>query len=195
MSNELKGKRIAILVTDGFEQVEMTKPRQALDDAGANTEIVSPAKGQVQGWNHDEKADKFKVDVDLNSARTDNYDALLLPGGVMNPDQLRMIPKAVEFAKSFFTAGKPVASICHGPWLLVEADVVRGRTVTSWPSVKTDLKNAGANWVDQEVVTENGLVTSRKPDDIPAFNRKMIEEFGEGAHSSRLVGADRGKAR
>jgi protease I len=193
MSNELKGKRVAILITDGFEQVEMTKPRQALDDAGANTEIVSPARGQVQGWNHDEKADKFKVDVDLNSARADNYDALLLPGGVMNPDQLRMIHKAVEFVKNFFTAGKPVAAICHGPWLLVEADVLRGRTVTSWPSVKTDLRNAGAKWVDQEVVSDNGLVTSRKPDDIPAFNKKMIEEFGEGAHSTQLVGAERSK--
>jgi protease I len=192
MSKELKGKRVAILITDGFEQVEMTKPREALDDAGAETEIVSPVSGKVQGWNHDEKGDKFKVDVGLDSAKADDYDALLLPGGVMNPDQLRMIPAAVNFAKSFFAAGKPLAAICHGPWLLVEADVVRGRAVTSWPSLKTDLKNAGANWVDREVVTDRGLVTSRKPDDIPAFNKKMIEEFAEGAHSPQLVGTERG---
>jgi len=189
MSNELNGKRVAILIADGFEQVEMTKPRQALEDAGAKTEIVSPAKGQVQGWNHDEKADKFPVDVDLNSANADNYDALLLPGGVMNPDQLRTMPKAVDFAKRFFADGKPVAAICHGPWLLVEAGVARGRTITSWPSLRTDLVNAGAEWVDQIVVTDNGLVTSRKPDDIPAFTRKMIEEFREGARSPQLVRA------
>jgi len=179
MSNELKGKRVAILVADGFEQVEMTKPRQALDDAGAKTEIVSPAQGQVQGWNHQEKADRFPVDKALSSANASDYDALLLPGGVMNPDQLRTKPEAVKFVKSFFQGHKPVAAICHGPWLLAEAGVVRGRKLTSWPSIKTDLSNAGANWVDQPVVSDDGLVTSRKPDDIPAFNRKMVEEFQE----------------
>jgi len=188
---DLKGKRVAILVADGFEQVEMTKPREALNQAGAKTELISPAKGQVQGWNHDEKADKFPVDVELNNAKANNYDALLLPGGVANPDHLRMIPEAVEFVKSFFDAGKPVAAICHGPWMLVEAGVVKGKTVTSWPSVKTDLRNAGAMWVDLEVVTDHGLVTSRKPDDIPAFNRKMLEEFAEGAYAPQSVGAAR----
>ena len=177
MSQELTGKRVAILVTDGFEQLEMTAPRKALDDAGAVTTLISPKSGQVQGWNHQDKADRFVVEQDLQSANANDYDALLLPGGVANPDQLRMIPKAVEFAKSFFTAHKPVAAICHGPWLLAEAGVVRGHNVTSWPSLKTDLTNAGAKWQDTEVVVDRGLVTSRKPDDIPAFNKKMIEEF------------------
>jgi len=180
MPGELNGKRIAILVADGFEQVEMTKPKAALEEAGARTEVVSPSRGEVQAWRHFDKGDKFPVDVPLDTANPKDYDALLLPGGVANPDQLRGIPKAVDFAKQFFEAGKPVAAICHGPWLLVEADVVRGRSVTSWPSLRTDLKNAGANWIDQEVVADNGLVTSRKPDDIPAFNRKMIEEFRQG---------------
>jgi protease I len=191
MPDELKGKRVAILVADGFEQVELTKPKQALEDAGAKTEIVSPADGEVQGWQHFDKGEKFHVDVPLDSAKATNYDALLLPGGVANPDQLRTIPAAVAFAKSFFEQGKPVAAICHGPWLLVEANVVRDRQVTSWPSLRTDLKNAGARWVDQEVVTDHGLVTSRKPDDIPAFNRKMIEEFREGAHRPEPAGAGR----
>ena len=185
MSNELNGKRVAILVTNGFEQVEMVKPRKALDEAGAKTDLISPMKGEVQGWNHEEKGDKFRVDVDLNSADPEDYDALMLPGGVMNPDRLRMIPRAVQFTRHFFDEGKPIAAICHGPWLLVEADVVRGRRVTSWPSLKTDLRNAGAEWVDQEAVTDDGLLTSRKPDDIPAFNRKMIEEFAEGTHEER----------
>lgn len=183
MADELKGKRVAILVADGFEQVEMTEPRKALDQAGAKTDLISPAKGEVQAWKHFDKADRFHVDIDLQSANPHDYDALLLPGGVANPDQLRIIPKAVEFAKSFFQDAKPVAAICHGPWLLVEADVVRGRRVTSWPSLKTDLKNAGANWLDEQVITDQGLVTSRKPDDIPAFTRKMLEEFREGAHA------------
>jgi len=182
MAEKLSGLKVAILVADGFEQVELTKPRAALDDAGAITAIVSPAKGSVQGWNHDEKADKFDVDEPLDVARSIDYDALLLPGGVRNPDILRTIPRAVEFVKGFFDRGKPVAAICHAPWTLVEADVVRGRTVTSWPSLKTDLKNAGARWVDEEVTVDSGLVTSRKPDDIPAFNQKMIEEFAEGRH-------------
>jgi len=185
MANELNGKRVAILVTNGFEQVEMVKPRKALDEAGAKTDLISPMKGEVQGWNHEDKGDKFRVDVPLETADPENYDALLLPGGVMNPDRLRMNPRAVQFTRHFFDEGRPIAAICHGPWLLNEADVVRGRRVTSWPSLKTDLRNAGADWVDQEVITDNGLVTSRKPDDIPAFNRKMIELFREGVHVHR----------
>jgi protease I len=181
----LNGKKVAILVADGFEQVEMTEPRKALEEAGAQTQIVSPAQGEVQGWKHYDKADKFNVDVPLDQANPDDYDALLLPGGVANPDQLRTKPKAVQFVKSFMDSGKPVAVICHGPWTLVEAGVVRGRTITSWPSLKTDLVNAGANWVDQEVVVDKGLVSSRKPDDLPAFNRKMIEEFREGQHKGQ----------
>lgn len=183
-ANTLSGKRVAILVAEGFEQVEMTEPKAALEAAGATTSIVSPAKGRVQGWKHFDKADQFAVDVPLDEARADDYDALLLPGGVANPDQLRMLPKAVAFVRAFFDAGKPVAAICHGLWPLIDAGVVDGRTVTSWPSLKTDLTNARANWVDREVVTDNGLVTSRKPDDIPAFNRKMIEEFAEGRHQA-----------
>jgi len=173
----LAGKKVAILVADGFEEVELTRPREALEKAGATTWIVSPAQGTVQGWHHDEKAGKFEVDVPLRIARSVDYDALLLPGGVRNPDVLRTIPRAVEFVKGFFERGRPVAAICHGPWTLVEAEVLHGRTLTSWPSLKTDLQNAGAEWVDQEVVSDNGLITSRKPDDIPAFNQKMIEEF------------------
>jgi protease I len=173
----LNGMKVAILVADGFEQVEMAEPRRALDEAGAETLIVSPAKGQVQAWKHFDKADKFSVDVPLEKADAASFDALLLPGGVANPDQLRQLPQAVAFVRAFFDSGKPVAVICHGPWTLVEADVVRGRTITSWPSLKTDLKNAGAEWVDREVVVDDGLISSRKPDDIPAFNRRMIEEF------------------
>jgi protease I len=188
MSNELSGKRIAILVADGFEQVEMTDPRKALDEAGAKTEIVSPMHGEVQAWNHFEKGKKFPVDVDLNSADPHRYDALLLPGGVVNPDQLRVIPLAVQFVKTFVEDQKPVAAICHGPWMLVEADVVQGRTLTSWRSLKTDIRNAGGNWVDQEVVSDGGIVTSRKPDDLPAFNRKVIEEFRTASHMRQPVG-------
>jgi protease I len=184
MKNTLSGKKIAILVADGFEQVELTEPREALIQAGAETQIVSPAKGKVQGWNHDEKADTFTVDRPLDEARALDYDALLLPGGVRNPDVLRTIPRAVEFVKGFFDRGKPVAAICHGPWTLIEADAVRGRNITSWPSLKTDLNNAGANWVDEEVMVDRGLVTSRKPDDLPAFIEKMIEEFAEGQHNA-----------
>ncbi|MBS1818498.1 MAG: type 1 glutamine amidotransferase [Acidobacteria bacterium] len=184
MAEALSGKRVAILVADGFEQVEMTEPRAALESAGARTQIVSPADGRVQGWKHFDKADVFPVDVPLNGANASEFDALLLPGGVANPDQLRVNSKAVAFVRSFFDAGKPVAAICHAPWTLVEAGVVAGRRLTSWPSLKTDLMNAQARWEDAEVVTDNGLVTSRKPDDIPAFNRKMIEEFAEGRHSA-----------
>ena len=183
MTNDrLKGLRVAVLVANGFEQVEMTAPRSALDDAGAHTSLVSPERERVRGWNHTEWGDEFTVDVSLDAARADQFDALLLPGGVMNPDHLRMNDKAVQFVKQIFQSGKPVAAICHGPWLLVEADVVRNRSVTSWPSLETDLRNAGADWTDQEVVTDMGLVTSRKPDDIPAFNKKMLEEFAEGHH-------------
>jgi protease I len=179
---KLDGKKVAILVAEGFEQQELTGPKQALEQAGAKTMIVSPEQGEVQGWNHYDKADKFKVDVPLEQAEAQQFDALLLPGGVANPDQLRMQPKAVELVKSFMQAGKPVAVICHGPWTLIEADCVRGRKITSWPSLRKDLQNAGAEWVDQEVVVDKGLVSSRKPQDIPAFNAKMIEEFAEGRH-------------
>ena len=182
MGNMLRGTKVAILVADGFEQIELTEPREALDQAGAHTEIVSPATNQVQGWNHDDKADKFEVDEPLNHARSDDYDALLLPGGVRNPDQLRSMTRALEFVRGFFVAGKPVAAICHAPWTLIDAEVLRGRKVTSWPSLKTDVENAGAEWVDREVVVDDGLVTSRKPADIPAFNRRMIEEFVAGRH-------------
>ncbi len=185
MDNELKNKKVAILVANGFEQVEMTEPRKALQEAGAETVLVSPVDGKVKGWNHTNWGDEFPVDLPLNKADANDFDALLLPGGVMNPDHLRTNKDAVRFAKEFFRAGKPVAAICHGPWLLVEADVVRGRTMTSWPSLQTDLENAGATWVDNEVVTDEGLVTSRKPDDIPAFNRKMIEEIAEGVHAEQ----------
>jgi protease I len=185
MEKKLDGKRIAILVADGFEQVELEAPQQALEDAGAETLIVSPNEETVAGWNHFDAGDLFDVDVPLAEADANDFDALLLPGGVANPDQLRMKPEAVEFVKSFFDAGKPVAAICHGPWTLIEAGAVKGRTITSWPSLKTDLTNAGAKWVDEQVVTDNGLVTSRKPDDIPAFNEKMIEEFAEGTHRAQ----------
>ena len=185
---QLNGKRVAILIADGFEQVEMTEPCRALNEAGAQTQIVSPVQGQVKGWNHTEWGDQFPVDVALDTANPNDYDALLLPGGVMNPDKLRANPTAVKFVRSFFQDGKPIAAICHGPWLLVEADVVRGRTLTSYQSIKTDIKNAGGDWVDQEVITDHGLVTSRKPDDIPAFNRKMLEEFAEGRHERQVGG-------
>jgi protease I len=176
----LSQKKVAILVADGFEQAELTEPKQALDDAGAQTHIVSPNSDTVQGWNHYDRGDNFPVNVTLDSTNPDDYDALLLPGGVANPDQLRMNEKAVQFIQAFFAASKPVAAICHAPWTLIEADVVKGRTVTSWPSLKTDLTNAGAQWVDQEVVVDNGLITSRRPHDIPAFNRAIVEAFAAG---------------
>jgi protease I len=175
----LQSKRIAILVDNGFEQVELLEPRKALDDAGAITEVVSPQSGKIKGWNHKDWGTEIPVDVALNSAHAEDFHALLLPGGVMNPDHLRMKPEAVEFVRRFVDAGKPIAAICHGPWTLIEADAVRGHTMTSWPSLKTDLKNAGANWVDKEVVRDGKFVTSRKPDDLPAFNREMIRLFAE----------------
>ena len=179
-NSALKGKRIAILVTDGFEQSEMTEPRKALDNAGARTVLVSLEKGEVKGWKDKNWGDKFPVDLKLDEARVEDFDALVLPGGVMSPDKLRLNPKAVQFVKGFVTGGKPIAAICHGPWTLVEADVVRGKKLTSWPSLKTDIKNAGGTWEDAEVIADQGIITSRKPDDIPAFNRKMIEEFAKG---------------
>jgi protease I len=187
--NDLNGKRVAILATDGVEQVELTEPRKALDDAGATTIVVSPKEGNLKGWQHGQWGDDIPVDRLLSDASPNDFDALLLPGGVMNPDRLRMNKQAVQFVKGFFQAGKPVAAICHGPWLLVEADVVRNRALTSWPSLQTDIRNAGGDWVDREVVSDMGLVTSRKPDDIPAFNRKMIEEFSEGIQAWARVGA------
>ena len=170
--------RVAILVEDGFEEIELVKPRQALDGAGAETAIVSPRSDRVRAWSFTDWSDYFKVDVPLDRARPDDFDALLLPGGVISPDKLRLQPQAVAFVEAFFSAGKPVASICHGPWTVIEAGAARGRRVTSWPSLRTDLVNAGAMWVDEEVVVDQGLATSRKPDDIPAFNRAMIDLFG-----------------
>lgn len=178
----ITGKKVAILVAEGFEQVEMVKPREVLEKAGAETAIVSPADDEVQGWNHFDKGERFAVDIALEEANADEFDALLLPGGVANPDQLRAQPKAVQFVKRFVESGKPIGVICHGPWTLIEAGAVRGRTMTSWPSLKTDLLNAGARWVDQEVVVDRGIVSSRRPDDIPAFSRKLVEEIGEGTH-------------
>jgi protease I len=189
MAQKLSGKRVAILATDGFEQSELTEPMKALQEAGAKAEIVSPKSGQIQGWKHFDKADFFKVDRTVDQASPDDYDALMLPGGVANPDQLRLNEKAIRFIKAFVDAKKPIAAICHGPWTLIDAGAVRGRKMTSWPSLKTDLRNAGAEWVDQEVVTDQGLVTSRKPDDLPAFNRKMIEEFAEGPHARQKAEA------
>jgi deglycase len=182
MAQALNGKKVAILVADGFEQVELTEPKQALEEAGAETHVISPNKDWVKGWNRTDWGDEFVVNVPLASAKAEDYDALLLPGGVRNPDKLRVNQRALQFVKAFFDAGKPVAAICHAPWTLIDAGVVKGRKLTSYESIKTDLKNAGAEWTDKEVVVDNGLVTSRKPDDIPAFNRKMIEEFAKGKH-------------
>ncbi|HEX4373596.1 MAG TPA: type 1 glutamine amidotransferase domain-containing protein [Puia sp.] len=178
----LNGKKIAILTENGFEEVELTGPKKALEDAGAIVKIVSAQKQKVRGWNTDHWSIELPVDVDLMSADTNDYDALMIPGGVINPDKMRINPDYVEFAKKFIEAGKPVAAICHGPQLLIETGLLQGRRLTSYPSLKTDLKNAGATWVDKEVVTDNGLVTSRSPKDIPAFNKKMIEEIQEGVH-------------
>lgn len=185
----LTGIRVAILATDGFEQVELTEPRKALDQAGATTEVVSPKQGKVRGWKIKDWGDEVPVDEALEEADPKDYDALLLPGGVINPDALRIQPKAVAFVKSFFDSGKPVGAICHGPWTVLEAGAARGRRMTSWPSLKTDLKNAGANWVDEEVVQDGNLVTSRKPDDIPAFSGAIIRLF-----AAARSGANRGAA-
>ena len=183
----LNGMKIAILVTDGFEHVELTEPRKAFDAAGAKTQIVSPKSGRVRSWKFTEWGDEFPVDVKLEDAKPQDFDALHLPGGVINPDKLRIIPEAVAFAKAFFDAGKPVAAICHGPWTVIETGFARGRRMTSWPSLKTDLKNAGADWVDQEAVVDRGLVTSRNPDDIPAYSREAIKLFAGARGKQRAA--------
>jgi protease I len=186
---KLEGKKVAILAADMFERVELEEPRKALEDAGAKTEIVSIHDGEIQGFDHFDPANAIKVDRTVEEVSTDDYDALLIPGGVGNPDQLRGDENAVQFVRRFAQEKKPIAVICHGPWILVESGVVRGRRVTSWPTLQTDIRNAGGEWVDEEVVVDEGIVTSRKPDDIPAFNKKMIEEFCEGVHSRRQVKA------
>jgi deglycase len=182
---QLQGKKIAFIATNMVEEVELTTPWQAVKDAGGAPELLSIKSGKIQAFNHYDKSKTYKVDKEISSARMDDYDGLVIPGGVGNPDTMRMDSDAVELVRSFFEAGKPVAVICHGPWMLVEADVVRGRKLTSWPSVKTDIRNAGGNWVDEEVVVDQGLVTSRKPDDLPAFCKKLVEEFAEGIHAGQ----------
>jgi len=183
MAQELAGKTVALLVANGFEQVELTEPKRALEEAGAKALVISPEVGKVKGWNHTNWGDEFKVDVPLSDAKADEFDALVLPGGVMNPDKLRRNEWVLQFVRAFFESGKPIAAICHGPWTLIDADVVSGRRMTSYPSIQTDLMNAGATWVDEEVVVDNGLVTSRSPEDLPAFNQKIIEEISEGVHA------------
>jgi protease I len=185
VANKLQGKRVAFLATDMVEQVELTEPWKAVKDEGARPELVSLQEGEIQAFNHYDKADTFKVDRTVEEARPEDYDGLVIPGGVGNPDEMRMDENAVAFVRRFFEQGKPVGVICHGPWMLVEAGVVRGRQVTSWPSLQTDIRNAGGDWVDQEVVVDQGLVTSRKPDDLPAFTRKIVEEFAEGRHEAQ----------
>ena len=187
MANKLQGKRVAFMATDMVEQVELTEPWKAVVDEGAEVELISLEEGEIQGFNHYDKAATFKVDRTVEEARADDFDALVIPGGVGNPDTMRTDENAVQLVRDFFEQGKPVGVICHGPWMLVEAGVVRGRAVTSWPSLQTDIRNAGGNWVDEEVVTDQGLVTSRKPDDLPAFNEKIIEEFAEGRHEEQAA--------
>jgi protease I len=190
MFNQLQDKRIAFLMAnEGVEQVELTEPLEAVREAGAEADLLAPEEGEIQGFNHLDKSDRFPVDRAVGDADASEYDGLVLPGGVANPDQLRTKIDAVEFIRAFFEAGKPVGVICHGPWTLVEADVVRGRTLTSWPSLQTDLRNAGAEWVDEEVHVDQGLVSSRKPDDLPAFNSKIVEEFAEGVHEGQRASA------
>ena len=187
MADKLQGKRVAFLATDMVEQVELTEPWKAVKDAGGTPELVSLEEGEIQGFNHYDKADTFKVDRTVEEARAEDYDALVIPGGVGNPDTMRTHENAVQLVRDFFEQGKPVGVICHGPWMLVEAGVVRGRKVTSWPSLQTDIRNAGGDWVDQDVVVDDGLVTSRKPDDLPAFNEKIVEEFCEGRHEQQAA--------
>ncbi|HYD87897.1 MAG TPA: type 1 glutamine amidotransferase domain-containing protein [Vitreimonas sp.] len=188
MAQKLAGKKVAVLATDGFEQSELTEPVKALRNAGAVAEIVSPKAGEIQGMRHDENGDRIRVDKPLAEADAGDYDALVLPGGVANPDKLRLEREAIAFIRRFVEDDKPIAAICHGPWTLIDAGGIEGRRMTSWPSLKADLKNAGAQWVDEEVVVDNGLVTSRKPDDLPAFCAKMIEAFGEGRHPNGAAG-------
>ena len=185
MPNRLEGKKVAFLATDGVEQVELTEPWKAVEQEGGKPELVSLESGEIQGFEHLDKGRTFPVDRTVSDANADDYDGLVLPGGVANPDFLRADEDAVKFTRAFFEAGKPVAAICHGPWTLVEADVLKGRTVTSWPSLKTDIENAGGTWVDEEVHVDEGLVTSRKPDDLDAFNSKIVEEFAEGVHEGQ----------
>jgi protease I len=187
VADKLQGKRVAFLATDMVEQVELTEPWKAVKDAGGTPELVSLEEGEIQGFNHYDKADTFKVDRTVEEARAEDYDALVIPGGVGNPDTMRTHENAVQLVRDFFEQGKPVGVICHGPWMLVEAGVVRGRKVTSWPSLQTDIRNAGGDWVDQDVVVDDGLVTSRKPDDLPAFNEKIVEEFCEGRHEQQAA--------
>jgi protease I len=183
MQNELSGKRVAIVATDGFEQAELLEPKEALEDAGAQVEVISPQSGKIKGWDEKDWGKKVSVDVTLDTANPGDYDALVLPGGVMNPDKLRRNPAVLKFVRAFFEAGKPVGAICHGPWTLIDAGVARGRRMTSYESIQTDLKNAGVDWVDESVVVDRGLVTSRKPADLPDFNAKLIEEIREGIHA------------
>jgi protease I len=185
----LKGKKVAIIAADMVERVELVEPRKALEQAGAKTELLSIKPGKIDAFDHFDKSAEIEVDRLIEEADESEYDALMIPGGVGNPDLMRMNENAVSFTRDFFEAGKPVAAICHAPWMLVEAGVVRGRTLTSWPSIQTDIRNAGGNRVDQEVVVDRGLVTSRGPDDIPAFNNKMIEEFAEGIHAAQREAA------
>src|SRR5437764_6170652 len=192
MADELKGKRVAILAADMVERVELVEPRKALQEAGAETELVSLKPGEITTFNHFDPAEKEKVDKLAEEVDASDYDALLIPGGVGNPDQLRGDENAVAFARAMYDQGKPLAVICHGPWVLVEAGIARDLTLTSWPPLQTDIKNAGGNWVDEEVVVDNGLVTSRKPDDLPAFNKKLIEEFAEGKHEAQKQSVEAG---
>ena len=187
MADQLKGKKIAFLAAEGVEQVELTEPWKAVEQAGGTPELISLEEGEIQGFNHYDKGDTFKVDKTVEEASASDYDALVLPGGVGNPDTLRGDENAVAFVREFFEQAKPVGAICHGPWMLVEAGVVRGRKVTSWPTLQTDIRNAGGEWVDEEVVVDQGLVTSRKPDDLPAFNDKIVEEFCEGKHAEQAA--------
>ncbi len=187
MKGELKGKNIAILATNGFEEIELTSPRKALNEAGANTFIVSPENDTIRSWNNNNWGSDFEVDTTIEKAAQESFDGLMIPGGLMSPDMLRQNESAIRFVRSFFEAGKPVAAICHGPQLLIDADVLQGREVTSYPAIKNDIKNAGARWMDMEVVVDQGLTTSRSPEDLQVFNRKMIEEFREGVHKAQMT--------
>jgi protease I len=195
MANDLNGKRIAFLATDGVEQIELTEPWKAVEQAGGEAELISLKAGRIQGFNHHDKGDTFPVDKAVKDTTASDYDGLVLPGGVINPDRLRMDAKAMELVRDFFVQGKPVGAICHGPWALVETGVVKGRKATSWPSLKTDIKNAGGTWVDEEIVVDRGLFTSRKPADLPAFCAKLVEEVAEGKHAEQREAAEEALAR